>query len=142
MMNWSNVKSYCGVTVAAVVSGLNYWLGGWDMWLQAIVMFAVADYIAGILAAAFEKKLDSKIGYKGIIKKMFMFLLIAVAFQIDLLFKTNIVRVAVIGFYLGIEGLSIVENAGRCGVWVPKTLKNALVQLKNKGNGEEVEAEK
>lgn len=135
-MNWNEIKTFCGIAGATIVSLINPLLGGWDMWLQAIVMFAVADYIAGILAAAFEQKLDSRIGFRGIIKKMFMFILIAVAFQLDVLLKTDIIRIAVIGFYLGIEGLSILENAGRCGLPLPQILKDALVQMKSKGETE------
>lgn len=109
-------------------------LGGWNMWLKALVLFIVLDYISGLLAAYVEKKLNSQIGFKGIAKKLFIFILIAVAYQIDTLLGSTAIRIAVIGFYIGIEGLSILENAGRAGVPIPSVLKESLEKLQTKEN--------
>lgn len=119
-------------TVGAVTVGtLASILGGWDMWLKALVLFVVLDYMTGLMAAAIEKVLSSEVGFRGIVKKVFIFCLVAVAFQADILLGTAIIRLAVIGFYLGTEGLSILENAARSGLPLPEALKNALMQLKS-----------
>lgn len=129
-MDWVQLKTIVGVSGAAVVAALSQLLGGWDVWLQVLVAFIVLDYLTGVLAALYSKELDSSVGHKGIIKKVFILCLVAVAYQLDVLSGTNIIRVAVIGFYIGTEGLSIVENAIKAGLNVPDKLKDALVQIK------------
>ena len=129
-MDWTQLKTMVGFASAVVTGAIAQVLGGWDMWLQALVLFVVLDYITGLMAAAIEKKLSSEVGFRGIIKKVFIFCLVAVAFQADILLGTSIIRVAVIGFYLGTEGLSILENASRAGLPVPEKLKETLIQIK------------
>lgn len=111
-------------------------LGGWDMWLKALVIFVVLDYLSGILAAIVEQKVNSEIGYKGVIKKVFIFVLVAVAQVADVVMGTDVIRVAVVGFYIGVEGMSILENAGRSGLPLPEELKNTLTQLRGQGENE------
>lgn len=129
-MDWVQLKTIVGVSGAAVVAALSQLLGGWDVWLQVLVAFIVLDYLTGVLAALYNKELDSSVGHKGIIKKVFILCLVAIACQLDNLAGTEIIRVAVIGFYLGTEGLSVLENAGRTGLPLPETLKQALVQIR------------
>ncbi len=119
---------FCSAIVVEVL-GL---LGEWNMWLNALVIFIVLDYISGLLAAYIEKKLTSKVGFKGIVKKMFIFILIAMAYQVDILLGSTVIKIAVIGFYIGIEGLSILENVGRAGLPVPSVLKESLERLQSK----------
>ncbi|MGS0765903.1 phage holin family protein [Syntrophomonas curvata] len=132
-MDWTQLKTAVGLMSAVVTGAIAQVLGGWDMWLQALVLFVVLDYITGLMAAAIEKKLRSEVGFRGVMKKVFIFCLVAVAFQADMLLGTEIIRVAVIGFYLGTEGLSILENAGRAGLPLPEALRNALIQVKGSG---------
>jgi len=133
-MDWLKLKTSVGLAGAMIGGTLGAALGGWDMWLKALVLFVVLDYASGLLAAFVEKKLNSEVGFKGVAKKMFIFILVAVAFNIDVLMGTHILRQAVIGFYLGTEGLSILKNAGRAGLWVPEILKSALEELRKKGD--------
>lgn len=135
-MDWLNLKTTIGLIGAVLAGVLCNMLGGWDVWLKALVLFVVLDYISGVLAAATEKRLNSEIGYKGIIKKVFIFVLVAIAFQVDVLVRSEIIRIAVIGFYLGTEGLSILENAGKAGLPLPEPLRQALIQLRGEEKGE------
>jgi toxin secretion/phage lysis holin len=128
-----SLQIIAGITMAALGTAASALLGGWDMWLQVLVYFVIADYITGILAAFYLKQLSSEIGAKGIAKKVFVFLLVGIAYKIDLLAGTQLVRIAVCSFYIGIEGLSILENAGKLGIPLPDFLMDALEQMRDKG---------
>jgi toxin secretion/phage lysis holin len=122
-----------GTTSLGAVAG--YLFGGWSTLIQILVVFVVIDYLTGLLASGYEGKLSSKVGFKGIAKKVMIFALVAVAHMIDKAFGDNhITRDAVIFFYLGNELLSILENAGRTGLPVPDQIKNAVQILKGKGD--------
>ena len=108
-------------------------LGGWDMALQVLVGVVVLDYITGVLVAIFQKKLSSEIGYKGLAKKMMIFLLVYLACLVEQATGTDVLRLIVILFYVANEGISILENAGKLGVPYPDVLKNILLQLKKQG---------
>ena len=128
-MDWTQLKAIVGISTAVLTSTIANVLGGWDMWLEMLVLFVVLDYISGLLAAFTEKNLNSEVGFKGVCKKVFIFILVAVAFSLDQLMGTEFIRMAVIGFYIGIEGLSILKNAGRAGLPIPEVLKNALEEI-------------
>lgn len=136
LIKLDNLQLGAGVTVATVGTALTALLGGWDMWLEALVYFVIADYITGLLAAFCLKTLNSEVGARGIAKKVFVFLLVGIAYKIDVLAGTELIRVAVCAFYIGIEGLSILENAGKIGIPLPAILIKALEQMR--GKGEEV----
>jgi toxin secretion/phage lysis holin len=135
-----SLQVIAGITMAALGTAASALLGGWDMWLQVLVYFVIADYLTGVLAAFCLKKLSSEVGARGIAKKVFIFLLVGIAYQIDMLAGTQIVRIAVCSFYIGIEGLSILENAGKIGIPLPDVLKDALEQMRSRGT--EVKAAK
>jgi len=128
-MDWTQLKAIVGISTAVLTGTIANVLGGWDMWLEMLVLFVVLDYISGLLAAFTEKNLNSEVGFKGVCKKVFIFILVAVAFSLDHLMGTQFIRMAVIGFYIGIEGLSILKNAGRSGLPIPEVLKNALEEI-------------
>lgn len=115
-----------------LVGGLcTYWLGGWDVLLKTIVFLAVVDYITGIIKAVYLKKLSSEIGFKGLLKKIVMFIVIAVAFVIQQLIGGTIpLREVVIMFYIANEALSLLENAA-IFVPIPDKLKDVLLQLRD-----------
>lgn len=115
-----------------IVGGLcTYWLGGWDMLLKTIVFLAVVDYITGIIKAVYMKMLSSEIGFKGLLKKIVMFIVIAVAFVIRQLIGGTIpLREVVIMFYIANEALSLLENAA-IFVPIPDKLKDVLLQLRD-----------
>lgn len=123
------------VKLVIVVSGgiTSYLFGGWSAMMQALTFFVVVDYVTGILASGVEGKLSSQVGYKSIPKKLCIFLVVAVAFQIDkLMGNGSVLRDAVGFFYCGNEAISILENTGRMGLPVPETLIKAIAVLKGK----------
>lgn len=109
---------------------LSYWLGGWDVLLKTIVFLAVTDYITGVVKGIYLKKLSSEIGFKGLLKKVVMFIVIAVAHVIqELIGGTIPLREVVIMFYIANEGLSLLENAA-VFIPIPDKLKSVLLQLR------------
>lgn len=112
----------------------SFLFGGWSVLLQVLVIFIVLDYIFGVLTAAHLGELSSKIGFRGIAKKVMILLLVAVAHSIDTVMgDTHLVRDAVIFFYIANELLSIIESAGRVGLPIPDALKKAVDNLQQKG---------
>jgi toxin secretion/phage lysis holin len=116
----------------AIGGSIGYFLGGFDGLIFALVAFVIIDYITGLMAAVIEKKLSSEIGFKGIFKKVLIFILVGIGHTIDfyLIEKGSAVRTAVIFFYLSNEGLSIIENASRIGLPVPEQLKIVFRELR------------
>ncbi|AQY42689.1 holin family protein [Bacillus thuringiensis] len=107
-----------------------YFFGGWDVLLKILVTMVSVDYITGMIAAGYNGKLKSKIGFKGIAKKVVLFILVGVATQLDIVFGSNsAIREATIFFFVGNELLSISENAGRIGIPLPQPLINAVETL-------------
>lgn len=100
----------------------------------ALVAFMVLDYISGILAAISVRKLSSKVGFKGIAKKLLILVFVSVGHITDtyVLGGVPVAMTAVILFYIANEGISIVENASELGLPVPQKIKNVLEQIKNK----------
>ncbi len=127
--------------IGAVGATVTVALGGWDIALQVLVAFVVLDYITGLTVAIAEKKVSSAVGFKGLVKKVMIFALLFVAVQADKATGTNIIRSFTIMFYIANEGISVLENAGKLGVPYPAPLKNILVALKEKSNGETKEGE-
>lgn len=126
-------------TAFTVLGGLLGWfLGGFDGFLYALVALMVADYITGVMCAIVEKKLSSEIGFKGIFKKVLIFVLVGIGQMIDtnLIGDGSVLRTAIIFFYCSNEGVSMLENAGRLGLPIPEKLKDILAQLHNKGGKE------
>lgn len=126
LFNWISVAF-------GIVGGfLSYWLGGWDVLLKTIVFLAVVDYITGLIKGIYLKQLSSEIGFKGLLKKIVMFIIIAVAYVIQELIGGKIpLREVVIMFYIANESLSLLENAA-VFVPIPEKLKDVLLQLRDK----------
>lgn len=126
LFNWISI-------VFGMIGGvMSYWLGGWDVLLKTIVFLAVVDYITGIIKGIYLKELSSEIGFKGLLKKIVMFIVIAVAYEIQLLIGGTIpLREVVIMFYVTNESLSLIENAA-IFVPIPEKLKDVLLQLRDK----------
>lgn len=115
----------------------SYLFGGWSQLLGILLAFVIIDYIAGVFASAIEGKLSSDIGRKGIAKKVFIFVIVAVAHLVDVaLGNGNFFRDATIFFYLANETISILENGGRIGLPIPEVLQKAIEILKGKSQGE------
>ena len=121
---------------AVIMTAIAQALGGWDLALRVLVALVILDYATGVMVAILEKNLSSEIGYKGLFKKVMIFALVYVAVLADQATNTDILRTITIMFYIANEAISVLENAGKLGVPYPAQLKNILVQLKAKNNGE------
>ena len=121
----------CQLVFTAVGGWLGYFLGGCDGLLIALVVFVVADYITGVMCAVTDRKLNSEVGFKGICRKVIIFMLVTIAHVIDVtvIATGSVLRTAVTFFYLANEGLSVTENAAHLGLPIPETLKEVLEQL-------------
>lgn len=121
----------CQFLFTAVGGWLGYFLGGCDGLLIALVVFTVADYLTGVMCAISDKKLSSAVGFKGICRKVIIFMLVGIAHMIDvnIIATGSVLRTAVIFFYLSNEGVSLLENAGHLGLPIPAKLKAVLEQL-------------
>ena len=119
--------------VAGVGAVLGDFVGNMDGLVTVLITFVVVvDYITGVLCAIVEKRLSSSIGFKGICQKVMIFCLVGIANLLDtnVLDAGSMLRTAVIFFYCANEGISIIENAARTGLPVPKKLQNVMKQLK------------
>ena len=123
------------IMIQAVFTGLGgwmgYYLGGCDGLLYALIAFVVVDYLTGVMCAIADKKLSSNVGFKGICRKVLIFLLVGIANIVDMQIsgQVGVLRTAVIFFYLSNEGVSLLENAGHRGLPIPGQLKEVLEQL-------------
>ncbi|MBC2397447.1 phage holin family protein [Clostridium sporogenes] len=133
------IWNWIQVTFAAIGGWLGYFLGGWDGFLYALLTFVVIDYITGLMCAMLDKKLSSEVGFRGILKKVLIFSLVAIGHIIDknVIGDGSVIRTAVIFFYLSNEGISILENAVHVGLPVPQKLKDILEKLHNRSDKED-----
>ena len=125
---------------AAVGGWLGYFLGGCDGLLYALIAFVVIDYITGVMGAIINRELSSAVGFKGIFRKVLIFLLVGIANIIDVqvIGTGAVLRTAVIFFYISNEGVSLLENAGHLGLPIPEKIKTVLEQLHDRAeNGKE-----
>lgn len=111
-------------------------VGGVDGFMYALIIFVVLDYLTGLMVAILEKQLSSEIGFKGIFKKVLIFILVGAAHIIDyqVLGNGSVIRTAVIFFYISNEGISILENSSKIGLPIPQKLKDILEQLRKDGD--------
>ena len=123
----------------AIGGWLGYFLGGCDGLLIALVVFLAVDYLTGVMCAISDKKLSSEVGFKGICRKVLIFLLVGIANILDaqVIGTGSVLRTAVIFFYLSNEGVSLLENAAHLGLPVPEKIKTVLEQLHDRAEKEE-----
>ena len=122
---------------AGIGGWLGYFLGGCDGLLYALLAFVVVDYITGVMCAISNHTLSSEVGFKGICRKVLIFLLVGIGNIIDVqvLGSPGVLRTAVIFFYLSNEGVSLLENAAHLGLPVPDAIKTVLEQLHDRSDG-------
>ena len=132
---WNTVQ----MVFAAVGGWLGWFLGGCDGLLYALLAFVGIDYITGVMCAVVDKKLSSAVGFKGICRKVLIFLLVGIANVLDVQVIGNgsVLRTAVIFFYIANEGLSLTENAAHLGLPIPEKLKEVLEQLHDRSEKED-----
>lgn len=121
---------YAKYIFAVVGTAILSLIGGWDMALQVLVILVVIDYATGLTAAWVTGTLSSSVGFKGITKKILLFIPVVIGVCIDNILGQEILRSLAIMFYVANEGLSILENLGRAGVAIPEPIKRALAALK------------
>lgn len=110
-----------------------YYLGGFDVALKSLLIIIIIDYITGVLSAIYNKKLSSKIGFRGILKKFAYLFIVALSVVLDkILGNTGTVRNLVIYFFVANDGISILENVAEMNIPLPKKLTEILEQLKDK----------
>ena len=128
----------CQLVFTVTGGWLGYFLGGCDGLLYALVIFVVIDYVTGVMCAAADHKLSSEVGFKGICRKVLIFLLVGVGHVLDtqVIGTGSVLRTAVIFFYLSNEGVSLLENAGHLGLPIPDKLKIVLEQLHDRAEKE------
>ena len=119
---WAKIQG----AITVIGGWLGYFLGGMDGLMIALVVFVILDYVTGI-----DRKLSSAVGFRGICRKVLIFLLVGVAHIVDLhvVGSGSALRGAVVCFYLSNEGVSMLENAAHLGLPIPEKLKVILEQL-------------
>jgi toxin secretion/phage lysis holin len=121
---------------------LGYFLGGCDGLLLALLVFVVMDYVTGVMCAVADRTLSSEVGFKGICRKVLIFMLVGIGNVLDvhIIGTGSVIRTAVIFFYLSNEGISLLENAAHLGLPVPEKLKLVLEQLHQRAESGDVSA--
>lgn len=137
---WSTIQ----IIFAGIGGWLGYFLGGCDGLLYALLAFVVIDYITGIMCAIADKDLSSEVGFKGICRKVLIFLLVGIAniLDVNVIGTGSVLRTAVIFFYISNEGVSLLENAAHLGLPIPTKVKDVLEQLHDRSEKSESEGEK
>lgn len=132
---WNTIQ----LIFTAVGGWLGYFLGGCDGLVYALLAFVVIDYLTGVMCAISDRQLSSAVGFRGICRKVLIFLLVGVANLLDVqvIGTGSVLRTAVIFFYLSNEGVSLLENAGHLGLPIPEKIKTVLEQLHDRAEKEE-----
>lgn len=129
------MKQFITNGISFIITCLTYFLGGFDLALKSLLIVMVIDYLTGVSSAIYNKKLSSKIGFKGIIKKFCYLLVVGLSVAIDNLTGQNgIIRSLVIYCFIANDGISIIENMGELDIKLPQKLIDTLEQLKKKGD--------
>ena len=123
----------------AIGGWLGWFLGGCDGLLYALIAFVAIDYITGVMCAVADHSLSSEVGFKGIARKVLIFLLVGIGHILDtqVIGSGSVLRTAVIFFYISNEGVSLVENAAHLGLPIPEKLKDVLEQLHDRAEKDE-----
>ena len=124
---------------AAIGGWLGYFLGGCDGLFYALLVFVAVDYVTGVMCAINDKTLSSEVGFRGICRKVLIFILIGIAniLDVQVIGTGSVLRTAIIFFYISNEGISLLENAGRLELPIPEKLKLVLEQLHNESEKED-----
>ena len=132
---WTTIQ----IAFAAIGGWLGWFLGGCDGLLYALIAFVVIDYITGVMCAIYDKNLSSSVGFKGICKKVLIFLMVGIGHILDtkVIGTGSVLRTAFIFFYISDEGISLIENAAHLGLPIPQKLRDVLEQLHNRAEKEE-----
>lgn len=132
---WNTIQ----LIFTAIGGWLGYFLGGCDGLLYALIAFVVIDYITGVMCAINDKTLSTEVGFRGICRKVLIFLLVGIAniLDVQVIGTGSVLRTAVIFFYISNEGVSLLENAAHLGLPVPEKIKTVLEQLHDRSESED-----
>ena len=132
---WNSVQ----MIFTSVGGWLGWFLGGCDGLLYALIAFVVIDYITGVMCAINDHSLSSEVGFRGICRKVLIFLLVGIAniLDVNVIGTGSVLRTAVIFFYISNEGVSLMENAAHLGLPVPEKIKVVLEQLHDRAEDKE-----
>lgn len=134
------MKNIINFITSTLLTTVVYFLGGLDIALKTLLIFILLDYITGLCKAIVNKKVNSIIGIKGIIKKIGYLIVVALSVQLDnITGSTGALRTLVIYFFVANEGISILENWGSIGLPLPKKIMETLEQIKKENGGNKVE---
>ena len=133
------IWTWIQLALTAVGGAIGWFFGGMDGLIYALLVFVTADYITGVMCAIADKKLSSEVGFKGICKKVLIFVMVGIGHIMDtyLIGNGEVLRTAVIFFYCSNEGVSMLENAGHLGLPIPAKLKEVLEQLHDRTEKED-----
>lgn len=136
---WNGIQ----LVFATIGGWLGWFLGECDGLMYALIAFVIADYVTGVMCAVSDKRLSSEVGFKGICRKVLIFVLVGMANILDMhVIGTGcVLRTAVLFFYISNEGVSVLENAGHLGLPVPAKLLDVLEQLHEDAEQEDIDNE-
>lgn len=127
------------IILGSIITAVSGFLGGMDGIMYALLAFITIDYITGVAVAVKQKKLSSEVGFWGLVRKVCIIALVGVAHFVDVyvMHTGDIFRTAIALYYIGNEGVSLLENMGNLGVPLSKKLKDVLEQLKSDNDKED-----
>lgn len=128
------MKTYISTCFSFIATSIMWLVGGFDLAFKTLGLIMLLDYISGVISAIYMKKVNSKIGFKGILKKSLYFVVIILATLLDNLLNQDVIRYVVILFFVANDGISILENIAKCNVKLPTKLTEMLEQLKNEND--------
>ena len=125
------MEKYFNAVVAVLATFFTYLFGSWDLALQVLIVFMVLDYLTGVLHAYLIGQLSSEVGFKGLVKKCMILVVLIIGVMLDRILGTGtwVFRTLVCYFYIANEGISLLENVGNIGIPIPNKIRNALEQL-------------
>ena len=126
------------LVLGGIIAAVSGFIGGMDGIMYALIAFITIDYATGVAVAVKEKKLSSEVGFWGLVRKVCILALVGVAHYIDcyVMQSGDVIRTVTAMYYIGNEGISILENCGNLGLPLPPKLMAVMVQIKE-GKGEE-----
>lgn len=132
---WNTIQ----IVFTGIGGWLGYFLGGCAGLVYALLAFVVIDYLTGIMCAINDHTLSSEVGFRGICRKVLIFLLVGIAniLDVNIIGSGSVLRTAVIFFYISNEGVSLLENAAHLGLPVPEKIKAVLEQLHDRAEDKE-----
>lgn len=125
------MEKYFNAIVAVLATFFTYIFGSWDLAMQVLIVFMTLDYGTGVLYAYLIGQLSSEVGFKGLVKKCMILVVLIIGVMLDRMLGngTWVFRTLVCYFYIANEGISLLENVANIGIPIPNKIRNALEQL-------------